>query len=119
MSPPQGWGVLVGRITDEKGKPLRWYPVEVRPEPELKPLRTVRTYGGGATNPDPYYNENMVLSDLPAGIYKVSLNYDDDEQRFWIEIFPGQISYFTFRGTDGFSVEAIPTPSLDFLPTGE
>jgi murein DD-endopeptidase MepM/ murein hydrolase activator NlpD len=116
MSPPQGWGVLVGRITDEKGQVLRWYNVEIRPEPEGKPLRTVRTYGGGATNPDPYYNENMALSDLPAGIYKISLKYDDKLQQFWVEIFPGQVTYFTFRGSDGFSVSAPPTPSLDFLP---
>ena len=116
MSPPQGWGVLVGRITDEKGKPLRWYNVEIRPEPEGKPLRTVRTYGGGATNPDPFYNENMALSDLPAGIYKVSLKYDGKIQRFWAEIFPGQVTYFTFHGEDGFAISPPPTPSLDFLP---
>lgn len=116
MSPPQGWGVLVGRITDEKGKVLRWYNVEIRPEPDGKPTRTMRTYGGGATNPDPYYNENMALSDLPAGIYKVSLEYDGDLYRTWVEIFPGQVTYFTFRGEDGFALEPVPTPSLKFIP---
>jgi murein DD-endopeptidase MepM/ murein hydrolase activator NlpD len=116
MSPPQGWGVLVGRLMDENGDPLRWYNVEIRPEPQGKPRRTVRTYGGGATNPDPYYNENMVLSDLPAGIYKVSLEYDDEEQRFWVEIFPGQVTYFTFHPEDGFSLNPPQTPKLKFLP---
>ncbi len=116
LSPPQGWGVLVGRLTDEKGNPLHWYLVEVRPEPEGKPLRTVRTYGGGATNPDPYYDENLVLSDLPAGIYKLALKYDKKEQQFWVEIFPGQVTYFTFRGADGFAAGPPPTPRLDFLP---
>jgi len=116
MSPPQGWGVLVGRITDEKNQVLRRITVEIRPEPEGKPLRTVWTYGGGPTNPDPYYNENMVLSDLPAGIYKVSLHYDGEKQRFWVEIFPGQVTYFTFRSEDGFSVEPVPTPNLNFIP---
>lgn len=116
MSPPQGWGVLVGRIMDQKGKLLRWYNVEIRPEPELKPLRIVRTYGGGATNSDPFYNENMVLSDLPAGIYKVSLEYDNKEQRFWVEIFPGQVTYFTFRGENGFALAPIPTPRLEIIP---
>jgi murein DD-endopeptidase MepM/ murein hydrolase activator NlpD len=116
MAPPQGWGVLVGRLTDEKGQLLYRYPVQVRPEPDGRPLRTVRTYGGGAANPDPYYNENMVLSDLPAGIYKVTMNYEDEEQQFWVEIFPGQVTYFTFRGKDGFSSNPPPTPGLDFLP---
>ncbi len=117
MAPPQGWGVLVGRLTDEKGKVLRWYNVEIRPEPDGKPLRTVRTYSGGATNPDPYYNENLVLSDLPAGIYKISLKYDEKLRQYWAEIFPGQVTYFTFHGEDGFSLGPPPTPSLDFLPT--
>lgn len=116
LSPPQGWGVLVGRLTDDKGQPLHWYSVEVRPEPEGKPLRTVRTYGGGATNPDPYYKENLALSDLPAGIYKVSLKYDKKVQQLWVEIFPGQVTYFTFHGADGFSASPPPTPRLDFLP---
>jgi len=117
MSPPQGWGVLVGQLTDEKGNLLRRYKVEIRPEPEGKPTRTVQTYGGGATNPDPYYNENMALSDLPAGIYKITLNYDDKTRQFWVEIFPGQVTYFTFHGEDGFALSPPPTPSLDFLPT--
>lgn len=116
MSPPQGWGVLVGHLTDEKGNELRWHNVEIRPEPEGRPLRTVRTYGGGATNPDPYYNENMALSDLPAGIYKISLRYDDKVRQFWVEIYPGQVTYFTFRGEDGFALSPIPTPKLKIIP---
>jgi murein DD-endopeptidase MepM/ murein hydrolase activator NlpD len=116
MSPPQGWGVLVGRLLDDKSRPLEWHNVEVRPEPGGRPLRTVRTYGGGATNPDPYYNENMVLSDLPAGIYKISLTYEDKIKQFWVEIYPGQVTYFTFHAEDGFALSAIPTPNLKFLP---
>ena len=116
ISPPQGWGVLVGRILDEDGKELRRQIIEVRPEPEGKPLRTVRTYGGGAVNPDPFYNENMVLSDLPAGIYKISLRYDTDIKQFWVEIFPGQVTYFTFHVKDGFTLNPVPTPKLKFIP---
>jgi len=59
----------------------------------------------------------MALSDLPAGIYKVSLEYDDKLQQFWVEIFPGQVTYFTFHGEDGFALGPPPTPSLDFLPS--
>jgi murein DD-endopeptidase MepM/ murein hydrolase activator NlpD len=116
MSPPQGWGVLVGRILDEDGEELRAYNVEIRPEPEGKPLRTVRTYGGGAINPDPFYNENMALSDLAAGIYKVSLRYDDKIWQYWVEIFPGQVTYFTFHAEDGFTLSPIPTPKLEIIP---
>ena len=116
MSPPQGWGVLVGRILDEDGEELRAQPVEVRYEPSGKPLRIVQTYGGGAINPDPFYNENMVLSDLPAGIYKINIKYDDKNWQFWVEIFPGQVSYFTFHAEEGFTLDPIPTPRLKFIP---
>ena len=116
MAPPQGWGVLVGRVSDHNGKLLNFYRVEVRPAPEDKPLRVVRTYAGGATNTDPYYNENMVLSDLPAGIYNVRIRFDDKDQQSWVEIFPGQVTYFTFRGKDGFNAGLPPTPSFNFLP---
>ncbi len=117
MSPPQGWGVLVGRILDEDGEELLSHTVEVRPEPDGRPLRTVRTYGGGAVNPDLFYKENMALSDLPAGIYKIALRYDDKEQQFWVEIFPGQVTYFTFHAEDGFALNPVPTPRLKFIPS--
>jgi len=117
MAPPQGWGVLVGRVTDEKGNLLNYYPLEVRPEPSGVPLRRALTYAQGAVNSDPYYQENVVLSDLPAGIYKVSIEYLDDNYQTWVEIFPGQVTYFTFTDEDKFQVVPPPTPHPDFLPT--
>ena len=116
MSPPQGWGVLVGRITDEKGNLLNFYPLEVRPEPSGVPLRRALTYAQGAVNPDPYYNENLVLSDLPAGIYKLTINYKEKDIQTWVEIFPGQVTYFTFTDKEAFQVIPPPEPRLDFLP---
>lgn len=115
-APPQGWGVLVGRLMDENKNLLTRIQVQVRPEPSGLPVRTVRTYGVGAVNSDPYYQENMVLSDLPAGLYKISLLYDDEEKQTWVEIFPGQVSYFTFEGENGFDIVRPPAPTLEFLP---
>ena len=117
MSPPQGWGVLVGRITDEKGNLLNYYPLEIRPEPSGVPLRRALTYAQGAVNPDPYYQENMVLSDLPAGICKITINYKDKDIQTWVEIYPGQVSYFTFTDKEQFQIVPPPTPKPDFLPT--
>jgi len=116
MAPPQGWGVLVGRITDEKGKLLNQYEVEVRPLPSEVPLRRVITYAQGAANADSYYQENLVLSDLPAGIYKLLINYKDKDIQLFVEIFPGQVTYFTFTDERGFEVLPPPVPTLDFLP---
>ncbi len=116
VAPPQGWGVLVGRITDEKGELLNQYPVEVRPLPSEVPLRTIKTYGLGSVNGDPYYQENLVLSDLPAGIYKVLMRYKDKDVQLFAEIYPGQVTYFTFTDKNGFQIVPAPTPKLDFLP---
>lgn len=116
MAPPQGWGILVGRVEGEHGELLYQYPVEVRPMPSEVPLRKVLTYAMGAVNSDPYYRENLVLSDLPEGLYKINLDYKDKKQQFWVNIYPGQVTYFTFTDKDGFSSAPPPVPTLTFLP---
>jgi murein DD-endopeptidase MepM/ murein hydrolase activator NlpD len=116
IAPPQGWGVLVGRLTDEDGKLMNQFPVEVRPMPSEVPLRKVLTYAVGAVNADAYYQENLVLSDLPAGLYKIAFEYKDKNLQFWTDIYPGQVTYFTFTDEDGFKVLPPRVPTLDFLP---
>jgi len=116
LAPPQGWGVLTGRVTDTKGDPLSRVEIHVIAE---KPKKTfiVKTYGsGGATNPDPYYNENLVLGDLPAGIYKILISFNKNEWQTWVEIFPGQVTYFTFEGDNGYTIGPPPAPKLKFTP---
>ena len=115
MAPPQGWGILVGRLTDDEGDLLYQFRVDVRPMPSEVPLRTVKTYAEGPVNSDRYYNENLVLSDLPAGLYKISITYQDKPLQYWVDIYPGQVTYFTFDGEDGFDVATPPAPRLYFL----
>ena len=118
IAPPQGWGVLVGRVMDEKKDTMRHKEVLVISE-ETGKTYLVRTYGsGGAANADPYYNENLVLGDLPAGIYKLIIIYDEEKKpgQTWVEIFPGQVTYFTFEGENGFDSTRPPAPTLEFLP---
>jgi len=84
---------------------------------EQKKTYVVKTYGGGgAVNPDPYYNENLVLGDLPAGFYKMTFDYDKKTYQTWVEIFPGQVTYFTFAGEKGFNSIRPPAPTLQSLP---
>jgi hypothetical protein len=40
----------------------------------------------------------------------------DKKLQFWVDIYPGQITYFTFTDEDGFQVVPPPKPALDFLP---
>ncbi len=116
IAPPQGWGVLAGRMVDTEGDPLARVGLQVISE---KPKKTylVKTYGsGGAINSDPYYNENVTLGDLPAGIYKLTMTFNKNDFQTWVEIFPGQVTYFTFEGDNGFSTKGPPAPKLKFLP---
>ncbi len=115
IAPPQGWGVLAGRVTDSKGKDLHHVEVTLRAV-ERKKTYSVKTYGGGAVNSDPYYNENVALGDLPAGFYKVTIGYDEKTYQTWVEIFPGQVTYFTFAGENGFDTSRPPAPTLEWLP---
>ncbi len=113
-APPQGWGVLAGRLMDTQGETLQQVEVTVRNE-ETHVQFLVKTYGGGSVNHDPYYNENMVLGDLPAGLYKVSFRFEKNVQ-YWMEVQPGQVTYFTYTGDKGFNVGPPAAPTLDFLP---
>ena len=105
--------MLVGRLMDTKGETLQQIEVFVESESDHT-IRIVKTYGGGgAINRDPYYNENLVLGDLPAGIYKISFRAEDKNQQTWAEIFPGQVTYFTFQGELGFNIA--PRPSRRWI----
>ncbi|NWF63445.1 MAG: hypothetical protein HXY38_03980 [Chloroflexi bacterium] len=57
-----------------------------------------------------------MLGDLPEGIYKVSFKYGDDRVQTWVEIFPGQVTYFTYNPRDGFVLARPSAPTLEFLP---
>jgi len=115
MAAPEGWGVLVGRITDSHDDTLQLVDVQVQNTVSGE-KRLVRTYGLGAANPDPYYQENMVLSDLPAGLYKITLRWEDAERQEWMRIYPGQVTYFKFRGTEGFALGSPPKPQIEGVP---
>jgi murein DD-endopeptidase MepM/ murein hydrolase activator NlpD len=116
LSPPQGWGVLVGRLVQQNGVLMSSFPVQVFSE-ESGRMRLVRTYGTETINSDPHYQENMVLSDLPAGLYRISVIFDGRDHQFWVEILPGQVTYFTYTMYSNFKLEAPPTPALNFVPT--
>jgi murein DD-endopeptidase MepM/ murein hydrolase activator NlpD len=116
MAPPEGWGVIVGRITDERSSPLRQLDVRVE-NTATGEAHYVRTYGPGAVNSDPYYQENMVLGDVPSGLYKITFDWKDFPRQEWMYVYPGQVTYFTFRGKDGFKVGPPPSPRSDSFPT--
>ena len=46
----------------------------------------------------------------------LAFDYGEKKVQFWAEIYPGQVTYFTFTDEDGFQVHPPPVPTLDFLP---
>jgi len=111
LAPPQGWGVLVGRLT---------FPLEYLGndgQVKVTSLATgqvwrVKPYSDSfLLNRDPYYQENLVLSDLPAGLYEVEVIYRYYVYRDEIEIRPGAVSYFVWSGYFGYQ-ETLPSDPL-------
>jgi murein DD-endopeptidase MepM/ murein hydrolase activator NlpD len=109
IAPPQGWGVAVGRIFDSYGGLLKRQKVNFFNQ-ETGQTWYVFTYGGGSLNPDPYYQENMVLGDLPAGSYSVSTDFDGKIIKEKIEILPGMVTFIQFNGARGFKAGPPPEP---------
>jgi murein DD-endopeptidase MepM/ murein hydrolase activator NlpD len=115
ISPPQGWGILAARLQNNVGEHVYSQLVTVISK-ETGQTWYVNSYGEGTVNSDPYYRENLVLGDLPAGDYTVWIPYQGSTFNTDIRIDPGMVSYFTFRGMNGIRNEPPPTPVVDFIP---
>ncbi len=115
LVPPQGWGVLVGRVMTSGGRNLENQLVTVRSLTSNQ-VWHAKTYNRGAARSDEYYRENMVISDLPAGRYEVHVDYQGNNQYLEIEIFPGEVSFFSYWGFKGFSLDPPALPGDAFTP---
>lgn len=115
LVPPEGWGVLAGRVTDGAGNPLREHAVLVRSLDTQRRWETW-TYAAEPVQPDDHLGENFALGDLPAGPYEVTITYQSRTYNASLFVYPGQTNFLVFRGVRGFTVEPTPTPSDFFLP---
>lgn len=108
LVPPEGNGVLIARVMNSNGSLIdkQIMAVTNRKGHTLD----VYTYASQGVNSDDNYRENLVLSDLPEGDYRIYIKYQDEPYNFWFTIHPGAVTYLTFRGTLGFKVESPPTP---------
>ncbi|MEK6221632.1 MAG: M23 family metallopeptidase [Chloroflexota bacterium] len=101
MAPPQGWGVLAGRLTTTWNNLVDG--LEIRITNRITGQRWyAKAYGStDVINGDPYYHENFVLSDLPAGHYEIYVPYVGYGFYENVWVYPGAVTYFTFRGMNG------------------
>jgi murein DD-endopeptidase MepM/ murein hydrolase activator NlpD len=109
MSPPQGYGVLVGQVMSTYGQRLDSYLVLLK-SLDTEKQYIVKTYGPLTVNSDDYYKENVVLGDLPAGVYELNIPYGALNRKVNIQILPGQITYFSFYGYRGYYFTLPPVP---------
>jgi hypothetical protein len=109
MVPPEGWGVLAGRIENSFGGDLREQLVQIR-SLETDQRWDVWTYEEGTVHPDDYYNENFVISDLPAGPYEIRIDFVGRSFTAQFLLLPGRVNFLTFHGRTGFVIEPTPTP---------
>lgn len=118
IAPPEGWGVLAGRIMNTGGLLVEKQPIVVT-SLESEQNWFSRSYGPGATVGDDYYQENLVVGDLPAGRYRVRIAYGGQSFEHEVDILPGRVQFFYFWGFDGFEVRSPDPPGTDFSPMGE
>jgi murein DD-endopeptidase MepM/ murein hydrolase activator NlpD len=126
LSPPIGWGVLVAQILTYEGLLHEQQVVYLyRSEEDLKGdeiddiLWIGKSYQNEAINSDPYYRENLTISNIPAGNYLVSIPVTKIGYAYQkkVEIKPGQVTFVKFHVWRGFTEDVPPpTPTVFFSP---
>jgi murein DD-endopeptidase MepM/ murein hydrolase activator NlpD len=108
MVPPEGWGVLAGRVLDRVGNPIPEQLVQIYSVDSGRQWE-VWTYALETAKPDSIYRENFAISDLPAGAYEVRIIPQGRSYTTTLFVYPGQTNFFIFRTGRGFTVEPTPT----------
>lgn len=111
IASPQGYGVLAGLVTSTYGDRLANYLVMLKSLDTGKQY-SVTTYGLLTANPDDYYQENVVLGNLPSGTYELNIPYGALNRKATILIKPGQITYFKFSGYAGYDFSLPPSEPM-------
>ncbi len=116
--PPQGTGVLVGRMMYTNGSLMYGDALNVFSK-ETGRKYVAFAYAFGTVNRDDYYQENVVISGLPAGDYRLQIDLDEKPYLTEVTIHPGAVTYFTYRGKKGFSLDPppldIPEPYQEYV----
>ncbi|NMC54674.1 MAG: M23 family metallopeptidase [Chloroflexi bacterium] len=108
ITPPQGCGVLVGKLLNTNGSILTHQKVYIT-SLDTNQRWYVISYGQAAVISDEYYQENLAIGDLPAGRYRITINYMEETYASDVTINPGAVTRFAFRGEQGF--QSVPTIS--------
>jgi murein DD-endopeptidase MepM/ murein hydrolase activator NlpD len=118
LSPAVDHGAITGRIENRYGYLLNGWKF-ILSSLEMERYWVVQTYDHEIIEykeTDPFFQENYVLTDLPAGMYQFSMWYNGVFYSSTIEIRPGVVNYVNFNGLRGFE-KSLPPGSIntDFL----
>jgi murein DD-endopeptidase MepM/ murein hydrolase activator NlpD len=92
LVPPVGYGVLAGRIETADSWALTEYSFHLIRE-DTRTEWHLQTYFGNVPHPDNIYQENYVVSDLPAGTYRIQTWVWWRFYNFTFEVAPGQTTF--------------------------
>jgi murein DD-endopeptidase MepM/ murein hydrolase activator NlpD len=115
LAPPEGWGILAARLLNSNGGLITSLLISVHSKSTPQSW-VVKSYGGGAAISDDYYQENLVMGDLPGGDYVVWIPFEGATYNVDVHITPGMVTFIRFHGKDGANVALPPTPRPDFTP---
>ena len=116
LVPPQGWGILVMQVKRTNGKTAYYHPMKIISINTGQEWRAY-SYADGAVNLDLYYQENLVVGDLPAGRYEIQTSYSGKLYTLEFDINPGRVSFLSFQGKNGFGTNPPPLPGARFDPS--
>lgn len=118
LSPAVNHGVITGRIENRYGYLLNNWKF-ILSSLETKRYWVIQTYDQEIIEykeTDPYFQENYVLTDVPAGMYEFSMWYNGVFYSSTIEVRPGLVNYINFNGLRGFEKSLPPgSTNTDFL----
>ncbi len=126
IAPPIGTGILVGDIrttynihipypsTNEiysQGNRIKLINLDTKEE------FTYSTYGSTTEiKSDPYYQENLVVPDLPEGHYEIQIKHYGEKFTQEVEIKSGEITYFKYILARGFIMHMPALPETTQIP---
>jgi murein DD-endopeptidase MepM/ murein hydrolase activator NlpD len=115
LVPALGRGIIAGRMMDTASQPIYDQQLIIT-DPVHEQNWLAWSYGRTAVNSDPYYQENLVIGDLPEGQYLLRTSFGGMNFSVPIIVHAGVVNYFTFQGYSGFTIQQPPMPGAEFTP---
>jgi murein DD-endopeptidase MepM/ murein hydrolase activator NlpD len=108
IAPPEGYGVLAGKIESSDYVTLEKYPFMIR-RLGTNDIWNYQTYIPDLAHMDDVYKENFVLSDLPAGKYQIDIWIWYQHFLYDVDIYPGMTTFVLIHA----GIDPITNPAMD------